>query len=413
MNLPKTIGMIHLGAGYPRDMRIDKEAPALLAAGYRVALLTEARGPHTAPQETTSWGLEIHRVPQRRPGRMERLRQILTNDFAQAESLIADFIRRVQPQALHVHDLPYVRTVQRVAARYAIPVVADFHENMPAAMYVYGCEKPWWQRPAYRWYNSVQRWKRWEAEAARAAAAVVVVVPEAAEHLVRDADVPAERITVVSNTDTESAIPAHPDRSLGDPWRGYFTAIYTGFYAPHRGLDTAIRAAGIVARQRPTFRLLSVGAKNEQEVAWLRDLARRSGCGEAYEALLWQSESKIWSYVDGAAVGLVPHNRFEHTETTIPHKLFHFMLAGKPVIVSDCAPLKRVVEGTGAGLVHRANDPEDLARALIAMIDASDQQRLQWGAAGRAAAQGEYHWRHDAARLVGLYRRLLGPGLVA
>lgn len=399
--------MVLLGAGFPRDIRVEKEARALIAAGFRVCLLTEARGAHTAARETTDWGLEIHRVAQPRPGRLERLREILTNDFPQAELAIADFIRAVQPQALHVHDLPYLRTVQRVARPFGLPVVADFHENMPAAIYVYGCEKPWWQRPAYRWYNSVRRWKRWEAEAARAAAAVVVVVPEAGERLVQEAAVAPERITVVSNTDTESAIPTNLDRALGDPWRGFFTAIYTGFYAPHRGLDTAIRAAGIVARQRPNFRLLSVGAKNEQEITWLKQLARDSGCSEVYEALLWQPESKIWSYVDGATVGLVPHNRFEHTETTIPHKLFHFMLAGKPVLVSDCAPLKRVVEATGAGLVHRADDPQDMARALIAMVDADATRVQQWGEAGRRAATGEYHWRHDGARLVSLYRRLM------
>ena len=37
----------------------------------------------------------------------------------------------------------------------------------------------------------------------------------------------------------------------------------------------------------------------------------------------------------------VPHNSNPHTDSTIPHKLFQYMIAKRPILVSSSAPLQR------------------------------------------------------------------------
>ena len=99
------------------------------------------------------------------------------------------------------------------------------------------------------------------------------------------------------------------------------------------------------------------------------------------------------SYIAASAVCLVPHLANPHTEATIPHKLFQYMLMGKPVVVSSCRPLRRIVEETGAGLVYASGDSADLAKTVVQLRDPNLCRQL--GAAGRRAASGRYSWPDD------------------
>ncbi len=125
----------------------------------------------------------------------------------------------------------------------------------------------------------------------------------------------------------------------------------------------------------------------------------------------WQPSGRARSYIAASSACLVPYSASEHTHTTVPHKLFQYMLAGKPVVVSDVRPLKRIIEETQAGLVFKADDPTSLAEALIALHKTPGlTERL--GANGHRAAVGPYAWRHDARRLVEVYRSL-GTSMVS
>jgi len=115
------------------------------------------------------------------------------------------------------------------------------------------------------------------------------------------------------------------------------------------------------------------------------------------------------SYVMGSKVCLVPHNASEHTHTTIPHKLFQYMICGKPVLVSDCRPLARVVRRSGSGRIFTADDSDSFAEELVWMYHHENQVE-QMGQNGRIAALGEFSWQHDARRLVGMYKDLDAHG---
>lgn len=97
-------------------------------------------------------------------------------------------------------------------------------------------------------------------------------------------------------------------------------------------------------------------------------------------------------------VCLVPHNKNSHTDTTIPHKLFQYMLEGKPVVVSSCKPLKRVVEETDSGLVSEAGKKKDLADKIIDLYN-NENLRRELGENGKKAAQGRYNWQKETGSL--------------
>jgi glycosyltransferase involved in cell wall biosynthesis len=80
------------------------------------------------------------------------------------------------------------------------------------------------------------------------------------------------------------------------------------------------------------------------------------------------------------------------------------MFLGKPVIVSSARPLKRIVEGSQAGLVFASGDTDAFARAVLQLNDPALRQRL--GENGKRAVVERYNWHYDSQRLVDLYRQL-------
>ncbi len=81
------------------------------------------------------------------------------------------------------------------------------------------------------------------------------------------------------------------------------------------------------------------------------------------------------------------------------------MICGKPVLVSDCKPLKRIMEQAKAGAIFRANDEKDLATTLLHMA-AHPEELVEMGLNGQKAALGPLSWKKDAKKLVDLYYSL-------
>jgi glycosyltransferase involved in cell wall biosynthesis len=91
----------------------------------------------------------------------------------------------------------------------------------------------------------------------------------------------------------------------------------------------------------------------------------------------------------------MPHQKCESWDTTIPNKLFDYMAAGLPVVSSNADPCERILAQTGAGVVFRSNDADDLAAALSRMFDPTTRASL--GAAGQRAIREQYNWERDAS----------------
>lgn len=88
-----------------------------------------------------------------------------------------------------------------------------------------------------------------------------------------------------------------------------------------------------------------------------------------------------------------------------PNKLFEAMMLGLPIVVASGTNMDRIINETGAGLIVRYSDTDELEAALIGL--ASDPAlRLRLGLAGRAAYEARYHWDIMRSRLVQLYSEI-------
>ncbi len=78
------------------------------------------------------------------------------------------------------------------------------------------------------------------------------------------------------------------------------------------------------------------------------------------------------------------------------------MICAKPVLVSSCRPLRRIVEDAQSGVVFRANNANDLADKLVYMYE-NPAALKEMGFNGKAAALDKYAWRNEAKKLVEFY----------
>lgn len=407
------IGMVLLGTGFPPDIRVEKECRELVRAGHRIVLLTERKKGEQEVDDTFMLDMRIIRseIPAESP-----LFQLLSLSFFtlirwKHIDAIRNFIISERPDALHVHDLSFLPTVLRVLTKEGlhIPVIADLHENMPAAKVAYRSDTPPLEWLARFIIFNYRIWRWHERRALSRCDKVVVVVPEAMPRI-RSYGIPDDRIVVVSNTESESTFPVYQDRidrEVITKYEGTFTVSYIGGIGAHRGLKTVIRAAGLLASSIPEFKLLIIGAKPEDKNLIHRYMTRYkvTGLSDRIEIIQWIPFGKVVSYIAVSSVCLVPHENLEHTNTTIPHKLFQYMLAGRPVLVSDCAPLKRVVGDNGIGFVFKAGDPVDFAEKVRYIRDNPGEAANKVRKA-KTMALGDFSWVQDAKRLTDLYRNL-------
>ena len=84
--------------------------------------------------------------------------------------------------------------------------------------------------------------------------------------------------------------------------------------------------------------------------------------------------------------------------------LMPYMMAGIPVVASDFEEMGRVVRDEGIGEVCNPDDPADIARAVITILEAPNGGAVYREAAARAIDR--YTWERERQVLLDVYGRL-------
>ena len=419
-----------LGGTYPPDIRVEKEARALLAAEHEVTLFCHG-GKEDLRYEAVD-GVGVIRL--RRADPVQRVVGLASGLTNLAVGVYPQWIRTLDralrggADAIHVHDLPLVRTALVASASRNVPVIADLHENYPEAL------RQWRRRQndgslgeRLRWGlertgMSVSRLKRLERSCVAHADHVLTVCEEGKHHYVRDCGANPTEVSVIRNTvDLDRFDPYLPGRDArsgsedgGDARppglsafdESDFLATYVGRLGAHRGLETVLDAlARLETSTTVPARLVIVGPDDSENADVLREHARRLGVADRLSFTGWVEFEDVPRYMAASDACLVPHAATPHTETTVPHKLFQYMAASRPVLATDVAPLQRIVEGAEAGLVTPAGDGEAMAEA-IATLSRDPERADRLGRNGRRAVEERFDWARDAEALRGIYRDL-------
>jgi len=386
---------------FPPDMRVENEALSLVAAGHQVFLLSFSFN-RTQPSTENYKGIQIQRifVTQKWKKRGRALINTWLDWYSGFMSRkIETFISQNEIQVIHAHDLYMLKAAFRANKKFQLPVIADLHENYVEALKSYTFAN----RFPGKFLISQRKWAESEIRWGKQADQIITVIEEAVPRYV-NLGIPKSKITVVPNyVNPEEFSYNSASPSLPGHLSAGFLALYIGSFEVHRGLESVIRAVPEIVSHIPDFKLILVGEGPNRSI--LQQMSIDLGIAGHVFFEGFQPPTALPAYIKSAQVGLIPHLKNVHTDHTIPHKLFHYMLFELPVLSSDCAPLQRIINETRAGLIFRNNDPKDFARKMVELFQSPDL-RKQMGKAGAAAVQAKYNWRQAGENLVQLYNHV-------
>lgn len=376
---------------FPSDIRVEKEIETLNSAGHKVDLACYTRTDRAT--EDVYSGIKIFR---------KSISNFLYKSSVGAlkfpfyfnfwKKFLNEILRKGNYGAIHIHDLPLAALGFQFAQKYDLKFVLDLHENWPVLMKL----SDHTQSLLGKILNSHRQWLAYEKKYANLADGLIVVAPEMQERL-RKRGVENENTIIVPNTSKKDTFQILKEI---EPDPEFLTMLYTGGLTRHRGVQVVIEGLRQM-KLHENFRFWIVGSgRFEQE---LRDLVKKAGLENQVEFFGWQPQEKVFEFIMKSDITLIPHLKSEHTDNTSPNKIFHYMLAQKPVLASDCNYLKRILNAANCGLIYQNNSSEDFARQLKEMIDSPDKRKI-WGENGLKAVKNEYNWELTSRQLPVLYQ---------
>ena len=360
---------------YAFDTRIfHKECRTLAAAGYDVVLI--------APndRDEAEDGVQIRAVPKPtgRPGRMTRTTwQILRAAW------------RERANVYHFHDSELI-PVGVLLALCGRRVIYDVHEDLPLQI----SGKFW-----------IPGWMRWTVS--RAAAVLEALGSQVFRGIVAAtpaiaARFPARKTVTVQNFPVVGELASSRRRPLAERPPN---AAYIGMIEVIRGIREIVASFALV-RESLNARLVLGGKFDPPELV---DSVRQIPGWSKVDFLGWQSRKEVAELLANVRVGLVVLHPRPNYLDSYPVKLFEYMSAGLPVVVSDFPLWRQIVEDAGCGLVVDPLDPGSIAEAVQWLLENTEEAEAM-GERGRKAIDTKYNWSAEAEKLTQYYRHILREG---
>jgi glycosyltransferase involved in cell wall biosynthesis len=118
--------------------------------------------------------------------------------------------------------------------------------------------------------------------------------------------------------------------------------------------------------------------------------------------------ARLVSVIAGADVGVLPiEANNESKRHSLANKLFEYLMAGLPVLATDLPEHRRVLEGTGAGVLVPAATAEHLERGALELLEAEARHPGRAREVALRLAHERHNLEADAPALLGLVTRCL------
>ena len=310
-----------LDGEYPNDIRVRKEAESLADSGIKIQVVT--RWKKASSKRNDKWGSGDSLRSSlffSKKGVNDVLTALFFFDFLFYWHLKSFFKKEVSSEIIHIHDLPLMRTIRILLPRKYI--VLDMHENYPEMLLALKrTPKSLFKVIKDRLFFSTKRWKKYERKAIRFPNHIIAVVDEMKDKIIREYNIPSEKISVISNYEKfDFQTVKNEDDFLFK--KDVFYIVYVGGINPVRGLEIGIHAVQSFQSPNTKVEFIILGAGNKSYLDSLETLAQNLGVSNQVHLLGQKPFNQIAYYIHNAGVNVIPHIKNAHTDHTIPHKLF-------------------------------------------------------------------------------------------
>jgi len=370
--------VVHLTSSHPwNDTRIwSKECKTLADAGYDVTLI----------------------VPSTESGRRDGIRikptpptASRTDRFVTAPLAVLRAALKEPADLYHFHD-PELVAVGLVLQAIKAPVIYDVHEETGKSLQT----REWIPASVRPGVGKAVDWI--DRVAARFLSGVISATPAIGRHF----DYVSRRHTVVQNFPhaDELAAPStahsYSDRPKSFSFVGKITRV--------RGIHEMIDAIEIVSAKHDTAQLSIAGSFSP---ASLQHDAENQRGWRRVEHKGWSNRREVRQMLGQSRAGLVAFHPAPNHMQAQPNKLFEYMSAGIPVIVSDFPLWRELIEEVECGLLVDPRNATSIAEAMTWILE-NPMKAEEMGKRGRRAVQDRLNWGKEKQSLLSLYADVIG-----
>ncbi|GAB5410854.1 MAG: glycosyltransferase family 4 protein [Balneolaceae bacterium] len=295
--------------------------------------------------------------------------------------------------AIHIHDLPLAQIGLECKNRFGVKFVLDLHENWPALLEVSNHVKSFLGRIL----SSDTQWKKYEEKMVWAADEVIVVVEENKSRILNFSE-QQKKIHIISNTptiqDIENLVSSNSTSSSSEE----LILFYGGGVTEHRGLQFVLSTIAEIQTEHIKCWIVGDGSYLNS----LKELCKKLNIENRVKFWGWKSLEEMMALMEKSQVLLIPHKKSNHTDTTIPHKLFQYMATGKPILATNCAPIERIIDATHTGFIYEF-DNISMIKSQINTIYKKWNAKESIKTGGARFVIDKYNWGIDEKVLLDIY----------
>jgi glycosyltransferase involved in cell wall biosynthesis len=173
-----------------------------------------------------------------------------------------------------------------------------------------------------------------------------------------------------------------------------------------RHCQKMVEALPLIHEEFPDARVRFMGQFSRGYDEYLPELAKELGVEEHVDMLGWVEWKDSFDVLAKSTIGCVLYEDNENNRVGLPNRVFDYMFANLPLMVSDFPELRNMIEKTGAGVVVNSDDPANIAKAAIDLIRNRDKLE-SLAKAGREAVFNQYSYDNELKNLESMYEDIL------
>lgn len=315
---------------------------------------------------------------------------------------IHNFINKYELDILHVHDLYLSKSAYKgiKKSNFQPLFILDLHENFPIAIQTY----EWTKHPVKALFNQPKKWEQKEAEYLKYADRIITLSPEFKKVLVdRYSFLNKENVYPVPNFINIKNFESYEVKSIPNKLEGV-VLFYFGAIAERRGIPEFLEVFEKGRELGLPISLRIIGPVDKSYQASFNAFVEKHKQSSYFEFIPWIHISELNNYMQISDIMVSPLLKNAQHESGIANKIYQYLYAAKPLLVSNCVPQQNLVEENECGLVY-ANKEECLDQ--IKQLVKQPELRTKMGENGRNALYEKYNTENYTSYFLKVYQDII------
>jgi glycosyltransferase involved in cell wall biosynthesis len=386
-------------SNYPADVRVRREAEALVEAGMSVDIIC-LRNHAESSQEVVD-GVLVYRLPMQRMQRrrVRKLRYIWEYVYFIFLAFFKLSLLHMQKRynLIHVHNMPDILVFSALIPRLlGVKVIIDLHDPMP---------ENYMARYSIKESHVTIRALRFMEKCSIRFAHLVLTPNVAFRNLFIDRGCPPQKIEVIMNLPQERFFRRDniENSKMGRANRNKFVIMYNGTITERFGLNKALEAISRVRDKIPNL-VLHVYGEGDFVNQFLDHVVEL----DLEDVVYYHgpvSHETMAVVIQSIDIGLIPNEHSRSWDLAVPTRIFEYLSLRKPVIVPRTKGILDYFDDQSLHFFESGN-AQSMAEAILdAYINPAKSRVVLEN--GIKINQG-YRWELQKQYLVDLVTNLIG-----